>query len=215
MLWSPYFVLVKDDSTEVLAEGTASTWEQLVTLVTKRDGPGSVEEIGGDEFIPRSWLDPRADIEVSATGPGRLVTSESIEVGQAVIIMAGMHVTPTEADAVLTRNDGSRVLVLDDDVRLLQLPDDPACLCPHSCDPNLWLDGPFSLVARRRIETGEQLTLDLGTVMSDPGWRIACRCGSPSCRGTLSGDDWRLPTMRDTYRGHFATLLEGWIDRGA
>ena len=173
VLWSPYFVLVEDDSTEVVAEGTASTWEQLVTLVTRRDGPASVEEVRGDEFIPRSWLDPRAGIEASATGPSRLVTSESIDVGQAVIIMAGMHVTPTEADAVLTRNDGSRVLVLDDDVRLLQLPDDPACLCPHSCDPNLWLDGPFSLVARRRIETGEQLTLDLGTVIVRP--RLAHR----------------------------------------
>ena len=41
---------------------------------------------------------------------------------------------------------------LDDDVHLLQGPDDPATSSNHSCDPSMWLDGPFSLAARHRID---------------------------------------------------------------
>lgn len=33
----------------------------------------------------------------------------------------------------------------------------------------------------------------------DQNWR--CRCGAPSCRGTVTGEDWRLPAFQQKHRG--------------
>jgi uncharacterized protein len=57
----------------------------------------------------------------------------------------------------------------------------------HSCDPNLTsciMRGHILYISRRPIQRGEELTIDyrfdkkIGTV--------PCRCGAPSCRGTIN-----------------------------
>ena len=57
----------------------------------------------------------------------------------------------------------------------------------HSCDPNVALKTirkHIWAVTLRRIRRGEELMYDY---CFDPkGIRIACRCGSPKCRGTLN-----------------------------
>jgi hypothetical protein len=60
----------------------------------------------------------------------------------------------------------------------------------HSCDPNAWLDG-LNLVARRRIQSGEQITADYGTFCNESLEPFVCSCGSPECRGTIRGTDYR------------------------
>ncbi|HMV54180.1 MAG TPA: SET domain-containing protein-lysine N-methyltransferase [Rhodocyclaceae bacterium] len=56
----------------------------------------------------------------------------------------------------------------------------------HCCDPNLYARvarGHIHLVSRRRIEAGEELTLDYRIVGGAP---LRCRCGSPLCRGYMN-----------------------------
>jgi hypothetical protein len=60
------------------------------------------------------------------------------------------------------------------------------------------------LLTRREISAGDELTIDYATMITDPGWQMACRCGAASCRGTIRGDDWKLPALRTRYAGHFA-----------
>ena len=60
----------------------------------------------------------------------------------------------------------------------------------HSCDPNSWLDG-LNLTARRRIGVGEQITMDYGTFCNESLEDFECSCGSPDCRGTIRGGDYR------------------------
>jgi len=59
----------------------------------------------------------------------------------------------------------------------------------HSCDPNVALKTirkRIWAVTLRRIRRGEELMFDYSF---DPkGIRIACRCGSPQCRGTLNSN---------------------------
>lgn len=60
----------------------------------------------------------------------------------------------------------------------------------HSCDPNLIArrrHGRIFLSSRRRIAAGEELFLDYQLVGNLP--LIACRCGSPRCRGFLNAPD--------------------------
>jgi SET domain-containing protein len=56
----------------------------------------------------------------------------------------------------------------------------------HSCDPNLRVlktRGHILFFSRRQIRTGEELTFDYR--LNRQAIRIACRCGSRNCRGTL------------------------------
>jgi hypothetical protein len=77
----------------------------------------------------------------------------------------------------------------------------------HSCDSNLWMANEATVVARRDIAAGEELTLDYALHTANPERELdgPCNCGSPLCRGTVRGIDWRLPELRDMYRDHFST----------
>ncbi len=81
---------------------------------------------------------------------------------------------------------------------------DDANFMNHSCDPNCWYEGE-SLVARRDIAAGEEITYDYGTDSTDRDWGFKCSCGSPLCRGTLRRDDWTRLT--DIYGTHFSAYI--------
>jgi hypothetical protein len=61
-------------------------------------------------------------------------------------------------------------------------------------------------VARRDIAAGEELTNDYATSTRQPGFAMACSCGSARCRGTITGNDWRLPSLRERYGDHWSVL---------
>ena len=73
----------------------------------------------------------------------------------------------------------------------------------HSCDPNLAIQGQIVLVAMRDIPSGEELTIDWATT-DDGDHTMQCRCGSPDCRGTVTGKDWMREDLRRKYRGDAA-----------
>ena len=66
----------------------------------------------------------------------------------------------------------------------------------HSCKPNCRAEpirGRIWIVARRDIETGEELTFDYGYGFKD--WHLhPCRCGTPHCVGYIVGSAqrWRV-----------------------
>jgi hypothetical protein len=68
----------------------------------------------------------------------------------------------------------------------------------HSCEPNAILEMRGTrarVVTAQRVRTGEELTLDYGTVaFADDPYEIVCRCGTRSCRGVVRGR--RRPPMR-------------------
>jgi SET domain-containing protein len=70
--------------------------------------------------------------------------------------------------------------------------DEPFVFVNHSCDPNAAMVKSHTLIARRRIRRGEEITYDysLTTWSDDVAWGRAwtgqwwmhCRCGSRKCR---------------------------------
>ncbi len=64
----------------------------------------------------------------------------------------------------------------------------------HSCTPNAGLQMDRDMVAIRPIDQGEEITFDYSTSMSEDGWRMDCRCGSPQCRRVV-GDFHDLPPV--------------------
>ena len=80
----------------------------------------------------------------------------------------------------------------------------------HSCDPNVWMLDQVTLVTRREIEPGGELTADYALWEADEGWvgRWECRCGASRCRGRVTGQDWRSRELQERYRGHFSPFIE-------
>jgi hypothetical protein len=65
----------------------------------------------------------------------------------------------------------------------------------HSCDPNagVRIEGTSAeLRAVRDISPGEEIAFDYSTTLDEGDFTMECRCGSPSCRGTV-GDGRDLP----------------------
>jgi 2-polyprenyl-3-methyl-5-hydroxy-6-metoxy-1,4-benzoquinol methylase len=102
--------------------------------------------------------------------------------------------------------------------------EDPADYINHSCDPNVWMRDEVTLVARRDIAVGEELTIDYALFEETEEWTApwTCRCGSEHCRGEHSGRAWRRKDLQERYAGHFspfinerirATRLLEWVER--
>lgn len=77
----------------------------------------------------------------------------------------------------------------------------------HSCDPNVWYVGAYDLVARRTIRAGDELTTDYGTYSGLATFAMDCRCRSVSCRGTVTGEDWRRVELQRRYGSHWVPAL--------
>lgn len=55
----------------------------------------------------------------------------------------------------------------------------------HSCSPAMRGLGPDMMIAVRPIEIGEELTCDYAECNTE----LVCKCGMPTCRGTVRGRD--------------------------
>jgi len=82
----------------------------------------------------------------------------------------------------------------------------------HSCDPNTWWYDDFTLIARRDIEAGQEVTFDYGTSESEENPAMPyCLCGSPLCRGKVTPNDYLLVDLQERYGDHFSSYLRGRI----
>jgi hypothetical protein len=76
----------------------------------------------------------------------------------------------------------------------------------HGCDPNLWWVDAVTLEARRDIAAGEEVTSDYST-STGVEYEMTCNCGSPLCRGTVTGEDWKRPELQARYGDHWIPTL--------
>jgi SET domain len=65
-------------------------------------------------------------------------------------------------------------------------PDLPLDHINHCCEPNAAFSDGLILRALRPIARDEEITMDYSTTEADPSWRMACACGVPTCRKTLT-----------------------------
>jgi D-alanine-D-alanine ligase-like ATP-grasp enzyme len=56
----------------------------------------------------------------------------------------------------------------------------------HSCNANTGYTG-LNVIALRKINKGEELTLDYATILNETAQPFKCQCGSDSCRGIIKG----------------------------
>ena len=72
----------------------------------------------------------------------------------------------------------------------------------HSCDPSAWFEG-LDLVARRDLESGDEITMDYATFCTEPMAEFACACGALGCRRVIRGSD-HLEDFVERYGHHLS-----------
>lgn len=72
----------------------------------------------------------------------------------------------------------------------------------HSCDPNTWWADDDTMIARRDILPGEELTYDYATTEVTIPFEMICRCGSPNCRGKVTNHDYLDPVWQARFGDH-------------
>jgi hypothetical protein len=117
---------------------------------------------------------------------------------------------------MMKRGDRYDGIALGSDLNILIEPADwPGIYGNHSCDPNLWMQGPVTVVARHDIPSNQELTVDYAVYTASGDWGMTCNCGTGLCRGEVSGTDWQRRDLQERYRGHFAPVVQTLIDTSA
>ena len=58
------------------------------------------------------------------------------------------------------------------------------------------------------ILPGEEVTIDYAMCDGTAYDEFDCACGAATCRGRVTGADWRNPALWERYAGHFSPYLE-------
>jgi len=142
-----------------------------------------------------------------------LFANAAIAREETVAVLGGTTLTNREVDEKIRNGERYDGVVLDRDKNLNIAPRDwPGIYGNHSCDPNLWMKDRVTIIARRNIRPGEELTTDYAMYTISPDWSMECNCGSSLCRRLITGNDWKLPELRARYRGHFSPVIEKLIE---
>jgi uncharacterized protein len=155
-----------------------------------------------------SWISSKIEIKESALGGAGMFAKEEIQAGEKAVIFGGVYTDENGAEQA--QKQGKLVMQWDDDLwSVEERGDDPTYFVNHSCDPNLWMQDAFTLIARKDIQRGEEITADYALWEADEGFvsQWACHCGSPRCRGKVTGKDWQLPELQQTYQQHFSPFI--------
>ncbi len=81
----------------------------------------------------------------------------------------------------------------------------------HSCDPNIMYSDNDSIIAKRDIAAGEELTIDYGNFIVNFDQDFFCSCGSNTCRKQIQKNDWM--DLIYEYGNNFPTFMHKKVTR--
>lgn len=152
-----------------------------------------------------NFLSAKCLVRVDLDGWGSCAR-EPIAAGETVAAFGGRCVSGAELDEL---GDGTtNSIQIDDDLYIVtEIGPPPGDTISHSCSPNCGIVGGILVVALRDIAAGEPLSFDHAMTMGSDRNEFQCACGSPACRGVVTGRDWMIPELQVAYRGYFSPYL--------
>src|SRR5687767_3913264 len=168
-------------------------------------------------YLPQTWIDARIEFKKSPISGDGMFAREPIKKGEVVCIVGGMVMTDSEFAAFQATHSFYNSIQIDDHLHLVEDPEVTRFsdgYMNHSCDSSAWMADEVTLVARRDIEAGEEVTVDYALFTTQSNWMLdrRCRCGSPHCRRIITGDDWRRKDVQERYRAHFSPFINRRIE---
>lgn len=161
-----------------------------------------------------SYISPKAEVRESPIHGRGLFARESLAEGEVVCVKGGYVFDRATLKAVPEWYRAAEIQLTEDlfiGPAFEEEREGSMVFSNHSCEPNIGVRGQIVFVAMRDIEAGEELTHDWATT-DDDDYELDCRCGAKTCRGVITGQDWRRPELQDKYRGYFSTYLADKID---
>lgn len=161
---------------------------------------------------PSSFLSSKLEGRPKANGSGNgIYTLQPVKQGELVAVFGGVVY---EWDAFIHLPDRERSLCIQVEDRhfLVPRPIGEGDYVNHSCNPNAGLSGQIGLVAMRDIKAGEEVCFDYAMCDTMPYDEFECECGSATCRGNVSGNDWQKPELQKRYAGFFAPHVQRKIE---
>ncbi len=156
-----------------------------------------------------SYRSPRTEVRESPIHGRGLFATDMISRGEVVAVKGGHIVSRAQLREINLRL-GPVEIQIGDDLFIApvthQEREASMLYTNHSCDPNIGLRGEMTFVALRLVLAGEELTHDWA-MTDDDDYAVSCHCGSPGCRGTLTGKDWQRPELQKKYAGYFSSYL--------
>lgn len=130
-----------------------------------------------------------------------------------VLIRAGEVVSRLEPNQPTHTIEALRAMPEDEQDRLLHYCyqcDEDHIVCEqgderfmnHACDPNTWWRDDETMIARRDIQPGEEVTYDYATTEIDVPFEMPCGCGADNCRGHVSHLDYQDPAWQARFGEH-------------
>lgn len=170
-------------------------------------------------YLRHTFIDPRLHTGASKIDGTGIFTRAPVRAGETVMIWGGVPIPRNNFDETKYR---FTTVVPIDDLTYLGLPVEDAHesmdeYLNHSCDSNCWMNDEVTIVARRDIAAGEEITLDACLWDSDTEYAYLhddarCTCGSAPCRIKLTPKDWMKPEVQARYAGHFSPYIQAKID---
>jgi len=162
---------------------------------------------------PCSLISPKSVSTSKEEKRGKGVLAvDTILAGEVVAIFGGA-VYDGQAYRRLSPEQARLGIQVDEDHFLVSRVEGAGDWVNHSCEPNLGLRGQIVLVALRDIEAGEELCFDYAMSDGCDYDAFECRCGAKRCRGQVTGNDWRNPSLWKRYEGYFSPYLARRIAR--
>jgi SET domain-containing protein len=167
-----------------------------------------------DRQVNLTYFSPKVEKRMSPIDGRGLFSKAIIKKGEVVVVKGGYVLTRRQRDAIARELGPSEIQITED------LFIGPASKSEreggmmhlnHSCEPNLGLQGQIVYLALRDIAIDEELTFDYAMNDDEPG-EMQCRCGTASCRGAITGADWKRPEIQRKYDGYFSWFIQRRID---
>ena len=162
--------------------------------------------------VVKSVVTSKVEVRRGGIHETGMFAKEDIEPGEIVYIKGGHILKKSE---VVSSSIINSYMPISDDyfIGAISLEEEESVKLynNHSCDPNCGLNGEITFVAIKHIKTGEELTVDYAFIDNED-YRFVCNCGSPNCRHTVTGFDWRIKEIQDKYYPFFAPYLKEKID---
>ena len=164
-----------------------------------------------------SYISPKAEVRESPIHGRGLFAREPLAAGEVVCVKGGYVFDRRRLDSMPAWYRAAEIQVAEDlFIGPLEESERAGSMIfsNHSCEPNIAVRGQIVFVALRAIGAGEELTHDWATT-DDDEYELECRCGAPTCRKLITGQDWRRRDLQEKYRGYFSTYLADKIARAS
>ena len=188
--------------------GAMETAERVVDEVIRT-------EINRLKYGRKEAYFPNSLSAVSVDNEMHVIAMEEIKKGQLLLSWGGAMVNE-ESLQKLDKTSIKRSVQIDDDAYLApDIPDDPPDFINHSCSPNAGIRGYADLVALKDIKPGERICYDYAMTDTSSYDEFKCLCGHDECRGSITGQDWKIAKIQEKYFEYFSDYIKDKIIKTA